>query len=481
MSGINYFGEEPATARTLSLSPAFCARNGAIELASAGDTTTVGLLEPGNAELRERISRAWPHRRIEFTGMDRDEFALALNRLCALGDGGRPAGDGGFAEGRGAWGEGGIDAGPGNADFDRAEAGAPIVSLLNSIFLEAVALGASDVHLEPGRDGTAVRFRVDGSLRQAARVPASRGAALAARIKHLADLDIVERRRPQDGSFTISASAHPVDVRVSTVPTAWGESVVARLLDRDGEPPALAELGFSPRELERLYAAIRSRSGLVLVTGPTGSGKTTTLAALLREARDGRVKIVSIEDPVEYRLEGVTQIQTDDALGLSFESILRRVFRQDPDVIMVGEIRDAETARLAARAALTGHLVLATAHAGSALEAVPRLINLGVEPFLVAAVLRLVLAQRLLRKPCVSCRGSGCPSCGDTGYSGRFAVAESLVPGLETRQMIERGYSASELERLAGGDGYVPLREDAAERVARGETDAAEALREVGP
>ncbi len=304
---------------------------------------------------------------------------------------------------------------------------------------------------------------------------------MSSRLKHLANLNIIESRRPQDGRITLTALGRTVDLRLSAVPTVRGESVVLRLLKGDDETLSLDSLGFAPRELERIRRGIGARSGLVLVTGPTGSGKTTTLSAMLRELKGGDTKIVSIEDPVEYRLEGITQIQTDDALGLSFESLLRRVFRQDPDVIMIGEIRDGETARLAARAALTGHLVFATVHASGALETLPRLFNLGVEPYVAASVLNLAVAQRLLRKLCPACGGAGCPSCGTTGYSGRTVVSETVAGDADFRRAVEGGYAWAEAEAAALRGGFRSLREDALDKAAAGITDLREILREIGP
>ncbi len=448
-----------------SLSPAFCAHNGVIALSEGGGEVCLGMTDPSDALVRGRIERSWPGLRFRFTPVDRDFFALALSRLYAGGEG-----EGEPAEG----------SPPAESPLGLAEDDAPIVNLLNAILLEARSLGASDVHLESARGGAAVRFRVDGTLRPGLTLSAERAASLSARIKHLANLNIIETRRPQDGRMAVGGLGRPLDARVSIVPTVYGESVALRLLDGTDAPPDLDALGFSDRELARLTGAIGSRSGLILVTGPTGSGKTTTLSAILRKLSSVELKIVSIEDPVEYRLEGVTQIQTDDALSLSFDTLLRRIFRQDPDILMVGEIRDAETARLAARAALTGHLVFATLHATGALEAVPRILNLGVEPYVLAGVLRLSLAQRLVRIPCQRCGGAGCDRCCRTGYAGRTAISESVIMNPRLRAHLESGYSGAAFFALAKRGGFRPMLEDGMEKVARGITARDELLRELG-
>ncbi len=456
----------------VSLSPAFCAHNGVLLLPSSDGEVCLGMLDIDDLPLRGRIEREWPGSRFSYSPLGRDEFALALSRL--------------FAEDRAEGGDDGsgmtaCDRRDGGSAIDRVERDAPIVNLLNSIFLEASSLGASDIHLESEASHVAVRYRVDGRLRTMARLSPDRGDALSTRLKHLANLNIVERRRPQDGRLNVAGAGRALDVRVSFAPTVRGESVVLRLLDSGNAALDLDSLGYSTRELARLRGAVASGSGLVLVSGPTGSGKTTTLSAILRELASDELKIVSIEDPVEYRLAGVTQIQTDEGLALTFESLLRRVFRQDPDVVMIGEIRDGQTARLAARAALTGHLVFATVHATGALEAIPRLMDLGVEPYLVAATLRLSVAQRLLRRRCAPCGGTGCPACGGTGYAGRVAVSESFGIDRDARGAIESARPAERLEALARRGGFRTMREDAAEKIRAGITDEGEARREIGP
>jgi type II secretory ATPase GspE/PulE/Tfp pilus assembly ATPase PilB-like protein len=305
-------------------------------------------------------------------------------------------------------------------------------------------------------------------------------AALSTRLKLLSNLNVLETRRPQDGHIDITAERYSLDVRLSITPTIWGESIVLRLLNRAGAPLDLDTLGFSAKHRARLDAILGVPSGLVLVTGPTGSGKTTTLAALLTELNRNAIKVISIEDPVEYRIAGVTQIQTNDELGLSFDAILRRVFRQDPDIIMVGEIRDRETAELAVRAALTGHLVFATLHTNNALEAVFRLANMGIPAYLAGAVLKAVVAQRLVRKICPACGGTGCNACAQTGCHGRTVIAETLCLDDELSGAICDEVSRTRLGALLAERGFTTLHDDADEKIATGITTAEEVRRELG-
>lgn len=339
-----------------------------------------------------------------------------------------------------------------------AASDAPVIRFVQEAIASAVALGASDIHLRPTRSGAEMLFRIDGEL---AAQPAPEGRSLpsvVSRLKILANLDISERRLPQDGRIRSNVAGRPVDIRLSTMPHVHGEGAVLRLLSRELAAGSLGELGFSPgidAGLARLFGAA---DGLVLVTGPTGSGKSTTLHAALKQLIRPELNVVTIEDPVEYRVDGAAQIQVDEKLGLTFPRVLRSLLRQDPDIILVGEIRDAETARIAVQAALTGHLVLATLHTNSAPAAVPRLIDMGVEPYLLAAVLRGVLAQRLVRRV----------------GGGRVAVGELMLLDAALTETLATGSLDSALRaRLAAG-GYRPLIEDARQRLAGGEIDAAE-------
>lgn len=375
---------------------------------------------------------------------------------------------------------------------------APTVTFVDGIIAEAVRDGASDIHIEPDERQLIVRFRIDGILRVRSVEARARFDAISSRVKLLAGMDIAERRLPQDGRMSRRVGGEKVDFRVSTLPGAHGESLVLRLLRSQRQILRLDELGMESDHHAVLRRLIHAPHGVILVSGPTGSGKTTTLYAGLHEIKDGRKKIVTVEDPVEYMMEGVTQVQVRADIGFDFARALRSILRQDPDIIMVGEIRDAETASIAIQAALTGHLVLSTVHTNDALGAVGRLIDMGVEPFLLAAALRGVIAQRLVRRlahercvpdqpdPSVLARtppGAAreflrpAPEFGDAAYAGRLAVYEmaAIDPSLETA--ISRGAPASELRRLARDQGMRTLFEDALLKAGRGQTSVHEALR----
>ena len=357
----------------------------------------------------------------------------------------------------------------------------PVVRYVNLVVRDAYDARASDIHLEATRTGLSVRFRVDGVLGSAPEPPASLHHAVISRIKLLAELDIAERRRPQDGRIRVRLESRELDIRVSTVPTMHGESLVLRLLDHGG-PVGLDALGMSPGALHSLRALVGRPHGMVLVTGPTGSGKTTTLYAALQTRDAGAEKIVTVEDPVEYQLPGITQVPVHRQAGVAFGSALRAILRQDPDVVMVGEMRDAETAEVAVQAAMTGHLVLSTLHTNDAVGAIPRLLDLGVPDYLVAATLEGVLAQRLLRRSCDGCGGlrdAGCERCRGTGFCGRIGVFELLRVTDDVRDAIARRASRAELRDLALRSGMIPLRVDAAGKVDAGVTTAEEVRRVV--
>lgn len=384
---------------------------------------------------------------------------------------------------------------------------APVIRLVDQVLGDAVARGASDVHIESARDQVLVRIRVDGMLQVARTLPKRTGPAVSSRIKVLAGMDVANRRSAQDGRATISVRGRPMDVRVSTVPGLHGETVAVRLLDRDAIRFDLDRLGFSAPIRDALDTMLSRPQGLILVTGPTGHGKTTTLYALLRRLNDGGRKILTIEDPVEYELEGVTQVQVNEAAGVSFATGLRAFLRQDPDIILVGEIRDTETARIAAQAALTGHLVLATLHTNDAPSAVARLRDMGLEPFLISATLSGVLAQRLIRTLCtcatplpadavdaIALRAAlgaaapqtlapktplGCEKCGRTGFSGRAAVAEAIVLTPEDGPAITDGDQSRFVSGLQAR-GFRTLTQDGADRAASGQTSWTEIVRVTG-
>ena len=326
---------------------------------------------------------------------------------------------------------------PSDGSLDLLEAGdeAPVIRLVNALLFEAVKAGASDIHLEPFERTTAVRFRIDGILHDVLAPPARVHATLAARVKIMAGLDIAERRLPQDGRIRLRVAGRDIDVRVSLVPTGFGERVVLRLLDRAAALLDLPELGLAPAAAAVLDRLLAQSHGIILVTGPTGSGKTTTLYAALQRLRTGERNIMTIEDPVEYQLRGIGQIQVNPRIDLTFASGLRAVLRQDPDVILLGEIRDRETVEIALQAALTGHLVFSTLHTNDACAAVTRLLDMGVEPFLIASAVRAVLAQRLVRRRCTAC-ATGCTACRGTGYRGRTGIHELLVVDDAIRALV---------------------------------------------
>jgi general secretion pathway protein E len=379
---------------------------------------------------------------------------------------------------------------------------APVVRLVNLLLLEALEARASDVHLESYLGGLRVRYRVDGVLQDAPAPPRRLAAAVVSRLKIMAELDIAERRVPQDGRIRLRMRDRQVDVRVSTLPTLHGESVVLRLLDKDRGRIGLVELGMADDTRRRFEEVVSRPHGIVLSTGPTGSGKTTTLYAAVEKIRTGREKIVTVEDPVEYELVGVPQVPVNPKVGLTFATALRAILRQDPDIMLVGEIRDRDTADIATHAALTGHLVLSTLHTNDAATALTRLVDLGIEPYLVASTVEAVLAQRLVRRICSSCsapaqltyeertalaipegmevnarRGKGCEECRGTGYKGRTGIYELLVMDDELRTALDHDASAGHLTKLARSKGMRLLHEDGLRLVREGATTAEEVLR----
>lgn len=365
---------------------------------------------------------------------------------------------------------------------------APVVKLVNLFLLEALEARASDVHLEGYADQLRVRYRIDGVLQEAPSPPAHLAAAVISRLKIMAELDIAERRVPQDGRIRLVLQDRQVDVRVSTLPTLHGESVVLRLLDREKGWGALEELGMAPDTLQAFLGVISRPHGIVLATGPTGSGKTTTLYAAVGRIRTGREKILTVEDPVEYELRGVPQVPVNEKLGVTFATALRALLRQDPDVLLVGEIRDEETAQIATHAALTGHLVLSTLHTNDAVGAITRLLDLGVPPFLVGSTVEAVLAQRLVRRVCAACgvwadgvlRGRGCPACWNTGYRGRSGIYELLVLDEELRAVVSREGPHGTLRALVKARGMRGLGDDGARAVQAGVTTPEEVMRACG-
>ena len=378
----------------------------------------------------------------------------------------------------------------------------PVVRLVNFILFRAIAERASDIHIEPDDHVLRVRHRIDGELRELMRPPTSMHAAIVSRLKVMADLDISERRKPQDGRFRIRLETRAVDVRMSTLTTVHGEKVVLRIMDRGAMRITLGNLGIGHNRLRQLQDQINLPDGILLVAGPTGSGKTTTLYAALEEINEPGKNICTVENPVEYNLRGVNQVQANQKGGLGFPDALRSLLRQDPDVLMIGEIRDVETANIAVQASLTGHLVLATLHTNDAVSAVTRLINMGIEPYLIAAALRGVISQRLVRCLCPTCRKpiqvhadmlrrlpdlpkgqyyapGGCDACRGTGYNGRIGIYELLVVTDAFADLASRNASLSDLRKAALQEGMMPLLQDGVRKASEGITSLDEVLRVV--
>ncbi|HTN65550.1 MAG TPA: type II secretion system ATPase GspE [Burkholderiaceae bacterium] len=362
---------------------------------------------------------------------------------------------------------------------------APVIRMINALLTQALREGASDIHIEPFEQISIVRFRIDGTLRDVVRPKKGIHASLISRIKIMAQLDIAEKRLPQDGRITLRVGGKPVDVRVSTLPTGHGERAVLRLLDKEAGRLDLNHLGMSEEVQAQFDHLIAQPHGIVLVTGPTGSGKTTTLYAVLSRLNASTTNILTVEDPIEYEVAGVGQTQVNPRIDMTFAKALRAILRQDPDVIMIGEIRDLETAQIAVQASLTGHLVLATLHTNDAPAAVTRLLDMGIEPFLLSSSLLGVVAQRLVRKLCPHCKrhdGShwhavGCEQCGQTGYQGRVGVYELLLTTDQIRAQIHEQSSEAEIRAAAQHDGMRTMREDGERWLADGTTTQAEVLR----
>ncbi|MCB0416131.1 MAG: type IV-A pilus assembly ATPase PilB [Bdellovibrionales bacterium] len=385
----------------------------------------------------------------------------------------------------------------------------PIIKLINTLFMEAIRRKSSDIHIEPYNEYSRVRFRIDGSLHEVMRIPQAMRTAVPSRIKVMAHLDISEKRLPQDGRIQVKTKRRKIDVRVSTIPTIFGEKVVMRLLDQGESTPSLLGVGFEESQYQAFKLAASQPYGMVLVTGPTGSGKSTTLYAALSELNGPDVNISTVEDPVEYKMAGINQVQMKEGIGLNFATALRSLLRQDPDVIMVGEIRDQETAEIAVKAALTGHMVFSTLHTNDAPSTINRLLHMGLEPFLITAALTLVQAQRLLRINCPNCiqddtsispeqliaaempknwiqsfkakKGVGCERCGNTGYKGRKGVFEVMPMTEKLRAMVVKNSSSDDIKRQAIKEGMITLRQSALVKLYRGETTFEEVLNNTRP
>ena len=394
-----------------------------------------------------------------------------------------------------------VDEGP-STDLDQMVAGSPIINLVNIMLLTAVKDRASDIHVEPDKKGTRIRYRIDGVLRDLMRPPHGMHAAIISRMKVIGKMDIAEKRLPQEGRVRIVAEGREIDLRVSSMPTLLGESVVVRILDKANLQVRMENLGFRREAMESFQRMLHQPHGLVLVTGPTGSGKTTTLYSALDLLRSPEVNIVTVEDPVEYQLDMINQVQVQQAIGMTFARALRSILRQDPDIIMVGEIRDEETARVAVQAALTGHLVLATLHTNDAPGAVARLLDMSIEPYLLSSALNGVVAQRLARTICPACatkyypeehvlrdaglsdkvgramrKGAGCQQCHDSGFRGRLGIYEVMEVTADLRRMVHRAAPSHDLREEMRRQGWLPLRQEGVLIALEGKSSLEEVLR----
>jgi type IV pilus assembly protein PilB len=468
-----------------------------------GNTLRVAIADPANIAAIDELRLA-TRLAVELAVAPRDDLHAEIKRFGRANEalGARAAVDFGEIE---------VVEVEDDLDVDDGVSDAPLVRLVNSVIFQAAEDGASDVHIEPQEDCLLVRFRIDGVLQEMQRIPKRLANGVTTRLKVLAKMDIAERRRPQDGRISLNAVAagRLLDVRVATLPTVEGEAIVMRLLDKSRRPPTLEELGLSEEMRRQLGEIVRRPTGALLVTGPTGSGKSTTLYAALAEINRPEINIITVEDPVEYRLAGVNQMQINQKAGLTFAAALRSILRSDPDVVMVGEIRDGETAKISIEAALTGHLVLSTLHTNDAPGTITRLNEMGVEPFLTGSAVSAVLAQRLARKLCAHCcelyapsvdelmkarispeiaanydggafyRKRGCPRCNQTGYRGRIGVYQLLTMSEEMEALAASKAPRDEIERAAMRTGMRSLWDDGLAKVAAGLTSVEELVRVV--
>ena len=459
--------------------------NSVIKLRESADSILIGVCNASDILLLENLKN-FHRKEVSFFEVDRSELAGYLgDRLSE------------------------VSPKPGAAPdekllLDKLANDAPVINLVNSILIEAIRQQASDIHIEGFAERMVVRYRLDGYLHTVRQLDKQSFPAISTRIKIMANLNIMERRRPQDGRITVHLGGDMLDMRVSVIPIADGESFVLRLFSKKKTPLTLEQIGMEEKDRDLLVRIASRPNGLILVTGPTGSGKTTSLNAVLQHIRSDTQKIITIEDPIEYVIDGVNQIQTNDRIGLSFDTILRRVLRQDPNIIMVGEIRDSQTAELAIRASLTGHLVLSTLHTRDSVSVITRLKNMQIEPYLIAAVLRGSMAQRLVRRICPDCRkkkkatraeaallgrqglaegpvyeGQGCKSCHQSGYRGRIGLFELFESTAEVEEMIVSGKRDADIRSHLASKGMRPLLADGFGKVLQGLTTVAEIERAI--
>jgi type IV pilus assembly protein PilB len=473
----------------------------AIPFAADDSTLKIAITDPQNVQGLDELRLA-TRRQIEFYVAAKNDVLTELRRLSRAAEAQNAA----FVD---AAAEADEDVDEDDLEVDDGISDAPIVRLVNSIIFQAAEEGASDIHVEPQENELIVRFRIDGVLHVAQRIPKRLTAGVTTRLKVISKLDIAERRKPQDGRITLTAAAagRQLDIRVATLPTVEGETVTMRLLDKSREVPTLESLGLSVEMREQMSGILARPTGALLVTGPTGSGKSTTLYAALAATSRPEINIITVEDPVEYRLAGIKQVQINARAGLTFATALRSILRSDPDVVMVGEIRDGETARISIEAALTGHFVLSTLHTNDAPSALTRLNEMGVEPFITGAAVTAVLAQRLARKLCPHCatpyepthdelhalhvddetvsalvgstfrRKGGCPRCGNTGYRGRIGVFQLLEMTARIERLASESASRDEIERASHEEGMRSLWHDGVAKVAAGVTTVEELAR----
>lgn len=460
----------------------FCKRNKVIPLFLVDDTLTVALADPLNIYLIDDIA-SMTGKKVNVVVSSQREIEQALEHLYTKTD----------MEVLNLEDEG----------IESELVDKPVIKLVNNILMQASQKEASDIHIEPGKNRLRIRYRIDGVLReQDFNIPYSLSSAVISRIKILSNMDIAEKRSPQDGRIQLKLGVKDYDIRVSTLPTIYGEKIVMRLLDKSGTSVGLTSLGLNKRDLATIKKLLKQTSGIILVTGPTGSGKTTTLYSCLKELNSEDKNIITIEDPVEYQFDNINQVQVNPQAGITFANGLRAILRQDPDIIMVGEIRDRETAEIAVQAALTGHLVLSTIHTNDASSTISRLVEMEIEPFLLASSVRAIIGQRLVRKICPNCitrykarddeklvlgyplekelilkKGKGCSLCSNTGYKGRTGIYEILTTTSEIRKMIVEKKTPDEIIRKAKTLGYTTMQQDGLKKVLEGITTLEEVLR----
>jgi type IV pilus assembly protein PilB len=491
---VDYPIDRNAVAR---LPAALCRRHDVLALSVDGDTLTVAVADSGDVFVLDDI-RAATRLQVTIVVAELHDLRNAMNRVLradgelsdlttVLEDEAKPAAD--------------LEA----ASAELADDDAPIVRFVNLLISQAIEDRASDIHIEPGEHEVRVRYRIDGVLHEMQRAPKQIQNGVTSRLKIMSDIDIAERRRPQDGRLSVIHGGRKVDLRVATLPTVWGEKVVMRILDNSGSSMSLDDLGLLSRNFEVYKSSYTKPYGMILVTGPTGSGKSTTLYTTLNTVAKPEINVITVEDPVEYRMAGINQVQVNPKAGLTFASALRSILRSDPDVVLLGEIRDHETAQIAIQASLTGHLVLSTLHTNDAPSAVTRLTEMGIEPFLVGSALDSVVAQRLARRLCERCkqpyrpasrelsnmgfvldhgvaglyRPAGCQACSNTGYRGRIAIHEIMAVSEEIERLAVRRASSAEIKTVAMAEGMLTLREDGWAKAQMGLTPVEEILRVV--